>query len=102
MKIWLVSRKEGGGYDEYDAFVVVAETAEAARLTHPNEDEDVGSVLYATTKWDGRKWMSTYRDGEQHESHDWPVEPDSLIVTEIGTANDGQESGVVLASFNAG
>ena len=83
MKIYKVERPNGDwGYDEYDGFVVVvAESEDAARNTHP-DPSGLG----------------------EHNRHrgTWPVDLSTLVVTEIGVASPDIKPGVVLASFTAG
>lgn len=88
MKIWHVRRPDNDpvGYDEYDSCVVVAKTEEAARLVHPAD---------SAFAWDGKVW----RRGEWTDRN-WPA-PNTFIVREVGTANDG-EIGCICASFIAG
>ncbi len=81
MKLWLLERADYGGYDSFDAAVVVAEDEESARRIHPNED--------------GRM---TARTNDQM----WP--PDLALVTVklLGEAVEGTLVGVILGSYNAG
>jgi hypothetical protein len=90
MKLWLISRVDRVGYDEYDALVAIAETEEAARNTHPYNDR---------YKWNGREWAE--EADTRWTDRDWP-DPITLTVLEIGTALPGAAPGIVLASFNAG
>ena len=79
--IYVVSRTDGVGYDEYDSFVVVACDEEEARNTHPSNNSD--SYI---EHW-GSSWIS------KSEIH-------TLDVERIGTSI--QPCGVILSSFNAG
>lgn len=87
MKIYKVSRTDRIGYDQYDAFICIAETAEDARRMHPNDDEE------------------TYDDGDDDKPYfnNWVYRKDvgALLVEEIGTTDDNSQK-VVLASYNAG
>lgn len=74
MNIYKVERTDGVGYDEYDSFVVVAETEEEALNTSPSDYVASGS---------------------------WPVTIRDLNVTLLGRFI-GNVRGVILASFNAG
>lgn len=82
MKLWLISQKENTGYDTYDSAVVMAATADEARMMHPYGDE-----------WDGKEdsW-GTWADA------------DKVRVEEIGLASPslGPSPKVICASFNAG
>lgn len=74
MNIYLVERTDSVGYDEYDSFVVVAETEEEALNTTPSD--------YVTLD----SWVGSIQD---------------LKVTLVGRFI-GNVRGVILASFNAG
>jgi hypothetical protein len=85
MKLFLVKRTDHIGYDEYSDFVVAAENLDAALLIHPDDESN----------WkDGHWWTGKYKD-------DTWADPTTLIVTEIGTVNDGI-TGVICASYHAG
>jgi hypothetical protein len=77
MNLYKIAQNKKRGYDTYDSAIVCAVDADAAREIHPD-----GS------------W----------ESHDrtWCAAPEDVNVEFIGIAYDGLESGLVLASFNAG
>lgn len=76
MKLWLISQTVNRGYDTYDSAVVAAADEMAARLTSPSGE-----------------WLIT---------HGWCVAPDQVTAKYIGDAKEGQQAGVILASFNAG
>lgn len=76
-KIWLVSRKDRVGYDEFDAMVVFAETEEDALSMHPY------GVDY------GNSWSS------------WAERKD-LTIQYLGKTDRKVGQEVILASFNAG
>jgi hypothetical protein len=80
--LWLVRRTDHVGWDEWDAVVVVASSADEARAIHPNGWE----------LWDGERWIES--------ACGWAT-PDTLAVERLGEADDGKPR-VVLASFNAG
>jgi len=81
MFIYLVDRNGPCGYDEYDSFIVCADTEEEARTCHPGYDwEPVRRYL-------GDSWVSS---------------PEDVTVTRIGKALRGVKKGVICASFNAG
>lgn len=80
LNIYKVERTDSAGYDEYDSFVIIAETESVARYTHPNgcDIEDTGS-----------------------SENTWPVMPEDLMVALVGHTI-GDIRGVICASFNAG
>lgn len=82
MNIYLVPQSVNSDYDTYDSAVVVAEDEQKAKMTHPGGHED----------WDGKAPRSY---------GDW-CDASDVFVELVGTAEDGAESGVVCASFNAG
>lgn len=92
MKLWLVKRPDGNGYDEYDAFICAAKTEDAARETHPD---------YGPGSWVGRGWDEDNSTLEDLCCGSWPVHPAAVSVTCIADHTD-LPAGVVLASFNAG
>ena len=81
MKLFLISRKDDYGYDDFDSAVVCAENEETARNTNPNGSGPV--------EW-GQKWTS------------WANHPDLVVVTYLGEADPNVAAGVVCSSFNAG
>lgn len=90
MKLWLISQTANTDYDTYDSAVVAAETAKAARHTHPN----------GASRWHDGSWYS----GEWGRStdHSWAA-PDRVTVEYIGETDRQLASGTVLcSSFNAG
>ena len=80
MKLYLLSQNENDGYDTYDSCVVCAENAEDAVTIAPDGDK------YK----EGGVWC------------DWAQTADNVICAEIGEANENQERGVIVSSFNAG
>jgi hypothetical protein len=96
MNIYLVSRRDRGGYDEYDSFVCAAESEELARCIHPNE--------YVTHVVDG-KWMGTYKSGSMKGAeyeHSWSGWIPYTNRGELHVELIGSTPGLILASFNAG
>lgn len=87
MKLFLIFQDANSNYDTFDSAVVVAESAVAAGLIHP----------YGNMEWNGKSWR---RPGSDWDDSTW-APPESVGVTEIGTANEGV-AGVVCSSFNAG
>lgn len=79
MKLYLLTRKKGGGHDAYDSVVVCALNEEDAKNIHPN-----GSTFV-----------------EKDYSSSWVIKKQDIECEEIGAANENQERGVILASFNA-
>jgi hypothetical protein len=80
MNLYLISQTDRNDYDTYDSAVVAAENEEDARKIHPGEYEE---------------WTT-------HSYRTWASSPDLVTVRLIGQAAPGIETGVVLASFNAG
>ena len=78
MNIYKISQEANTGYDTYDSAIVAAETEEDARNISP----------------DGGDWKIRWGY--------WCQFPHQVEVELIGTAKDGTEAGVILASFNAG
>lgn len=79
MNLYLLEQDECRGWDTYDSCVVAAPDEHAARMIHPND--------LVWPDWTSCTWCKT---------------PKSVRVTLIGTAEDGIERGVVIASFKAG
>lgn len=86
MNLYLITRNDGVDYDQYDSAVVAA----------PDE-EDAKALI----EQDLHGWTNT----------DWKYVEKVLVVTHaeldiaielIGTAVDGIEPGIVVASYNAG
>ncbi len=92
LMLWHIERTGSAGYDTYDSAVVVAATADDARLCHPCGRE---------YKWDGRAWVADGPHGGWVDDS-W-TRPGNVVVTCVGTAAAGLEAGhIVCASFNAG
>lgn len=81
MKLWLISQSANNGYDTYDSAVVAAESEDAARMTHPSNQEG----------WDGKR-----------ERYGTWSSADQVKVEFIGEAKPDTKPGVICASFNAG
>jgi len=82
MKLYLISRTDQVGYDEYDSAVVCAGSEEEARLIHPSR---------YTEGWNGK----------EEEYGTW-VNADTITVKYLGEATESLSAGVVCASYNAG
>lgn len=93
MHIYLVSRNDHADYDEYDSFVVIADSEQQARETHPSP-----SCFYS---WSEEKdsWVWSYnQDPDVYAS--WP-KPSQVRVRHLGVTDSDQHE-IVCASFNAG
>ena len=85
MKLYLITQDEAHGWDTFDSAVVIAESEEAARATHP----------YGDIFPDWPKSFNPY----------WASDPKNVAVRYLGEftgepLDDGVN--VVCASFNAG
>jgi len=78
MNLYLLSQTVNNNYDTYDSCVVAAESEDAARRIHPCGRDVV--------EW----WNQTW------------VDVKDVKIEYIGTAKEGTERSVILASFNAG
>ena len=97
-KLWLVSRTDVVGYDEYDSVVVAADTEEEARAIHPNGVAKAKLVDgYWRFFWDN---PGSSIHSRRYDNYGWAYVT-SLTVEYLGTT-DRDIKGVVLASFNAG
>ena len=88
MKLYLISRTEPAGWDEFISAVVCSENEEAARMTHPDSNKN---------PWDGKPHVH----GTWISYGTW-IKPCDVVVREIGMACLDIKVGVVLDSFNAG
>lgn len=79
MKLYILTQGDNNNYDTYDSIIVCAENEMDAKTITPYEGYEFGKP-YAS----------------------WANSIDSVKCEEIGTANDQQKRGVILASFNAG
>ena len=80
MKLYLLKQTDNNDYDTYDSCLVCAENEADAITINPN-----GNEFKESDTWGG-----------------WALSRDSITCSEIGEANDKQERGVIIASFNAG
>ena len=88
LKLYLLIQNDNNGYDTYDSCVVCAKDEKEAKTISPE-----GGIFVETT---GKK-SSRYTPWST-----WAKRASSITCEEIGTANENQKKGVVLASFNAG
>jgi len=77
MNIYLIEQEQQVGYNTYDSAVVVAATEQDAKEIIP-----------------GGSWNSARTD--------WCSSAEHVTAELIGTATEGMEAGVILASYNAG
>ena len=81
MKLWKISQTENNDWDTYDSAVVAAETEDDAKSTYPNE----------------LQWPT-----KENSWDEWASSPDNVKCQYLGEAKDGTDTGVILASYNAG
>lgn len=94
MNIYLLTQQENVGYDTYDSMIVAAQDEKSAVLIHPSE-----YVWNDTTK----HWHYDYGNRSPvRYDNGWATTPENVVCKVIGTATDGTEEGIILASFNAG
>jgi len=87
MNLYLISRQDRWGYDEYDSAVVACGSEDEARGMHPAE----GRVI--------REWG----EGYGKSGYSWASCPEDVAVIFLGVADEYLlERGVVCSSFNAG
>lgn len=79
MYLYLLTQDVESGYDTFDSVVVAAKSETDAKSIHPYGDDAWGY-------WSGC----------------WPKSPENVDAKLIGKAVEGAQSGVILASFNAG
>lgn len=85
MNLYLISQSENDDYDSYESAVVAAESEDRAKMIHPRGDILTEENLNKDT-WD----------------YCWVSNIENVQVEFIGTAKDGTEEGVILASFHSG
>jgi asparagine synthetase A len=86
MNLYLLKQSVNNDWDTYDSVVVAAETEDEAQKIHPsvyNDDLD---------------WYKSIND----DYSSWAFKLEDVEVIFLGVAKEGTESGVILASFNAG
>ena len=84
MNIYLISQSVNNGWDTYDSAVVVAKSPADAQTIHPS----------------GRPEPTRIEDSDDSMTA-WCAQYE-VKIEEIGVIFEGQERGVVCASFNAG
>lgn len=90
LNLYLVSRTDNWGMDEYSAFVVCASSEEEAKLTHPYNYE------FSKEGWLDRGVIIQY-DAWVDVS-----QVDSLKIKLLGTAVPSLEKGIICSSYHAG
>ena len=93
MNIYRISQEEETGYDTYDAAIVAAESEDEARKIHPDASS------YNPGGWID---LEKFKKADIGNYTGWCLSPESVTVELIGEAKAGTESGLILASFNAG
>lgn len=93
MKLYLVERTDGWGYDEYSEFVCWANSEEEARWMAPDPEYHM---------WKDGVYCYSYREQEPVNLAytNWTADPKTLKVWEL--TRPPEKPTVVLASFNAG
>lgn len=86
LNLYLVEWKDGGGYDQYDLFVVCCATEEEARNTKPGG-------RHINTGW---KEDNIFNDWIKHSKKD------ELEITLLGSAKPDLPAGIVCASYHHG
>lgn len=96
LSFYLLTQTENEGYDTYDSCVVCAESEDEAKRIFPDE--------YCI--WNESKCGWVWKNPVDHDAEcrvtDWATRLESVHCKLIGTAAQGIEKGVVIASFNAG
>jgi hypothetical protein len=90
MNLYKITQNSNRGYDTFDSAIVAAPDEGTARFIHP--EMSWGDSF--STERNIKKW----EDGWDA----WAGSPQEVTAELIGTAVEGTETGVILASFNAG
>jgi len=85
MNLYLLKQNVNNDWDTYDSVVVAAETEDEAQKIHPRD------YLH------NPNWYKSINDYSS-----WAFKLEDVEVIFLGVAKEGTESGVILASFNAG
>lgn len=93
MNLYLISQEINKGYDTFDSAVIAAESEQGARTTHP----ETWDLCYGEDYW-----ISPYGEKSDEDLSCWVAHPSEVSVKYLGQAVEGTQSGVILASFNAG
>lgn len=94
MKLFHVERTDGSDYDEFEDFVVAAESADDARLVNPVNQRRTRPPIH----WNGTAWADKHG---KSTSSAWPINPTTLRVTRI-VPEKLTAGTIVCSSFNAG
>lgn len=90
MNIYKVSQDFNTDYDSYDSFVCYAEGEEEAREIFPTNGKSFIEMI------------SQDLDEKYYVDKLWTSDKSEIKVELLGTAKEGSEKDVILASFNAG
>lgn len=107
LNLYLVTRKDHIGYDEYISFVVCCENTWDARKTHPENElfkfDTIGMTWYQERK-DGDDKSVLKIGSSKTDRHGWIYgkDIDDLDVQHIGIATKNMKRGIVESSFNSG
>ena len=88
MKIYRLTRTINGGYDTYDACIVVANNEKEAKTILPSMD------------YDGYELNNIKKDDEHYEYSSWCI-PENVEAEYIGETDKYKDPCCILASFNA-
>lgn len=95
MKLYLLERPGERLYDTYGSAVVAAESEDAARLMHPEQDPD----FRVTWCEDQRAWLNPRGDDSWTASSSW-ANPEDVKITELTKcANKDIVAGLICASY---
>lgn len=83
MKLYIISQDTNRGYDTYDSAVVRAPDEMTARSISPITGKEMSE----------KEWENDYST--------WASSADLVSAEYLGEAEEGSETGLVLASFNA-
>ena len=96
LSFYLLTQTENEGYDTYDSCVVCAESEDEAKRICPDE-----YCIWNESKC-GWVWKNPVDPDAECRVTDWATRLENVHCKLIGTAAQGIEKGVVIASFNAG